>query len=872
MKKKFIISGMSCAACSARVENAVRALRGVHKAEVNLLQNTLQAEFDEAALRPSDIIHTVEKAGYGAQLAEADSPAMAAQPNPAVLEQRQLRRRFCWSLSFMLPLMYVSMGHMFSFPLPKLLLNNPALFALLQFLLVLPILLVNRVIFINGFKSLWHCAPNMNSLIAVGAGAAFLSGLWVVCRVLFLLEKTEALEALHGLYFESAAMILTLITLGKYLETRAKSKTSGAIEHLLRLAPQKALLVAEGTETEIPAEQIQPGFILAVKAGMSIPADGTVVFGQGVVDESALTGESMPVDKAQESIVRAGTVNLSGYFRFRVTQCGKQTVLCQIIDLVEQAAASKAPIGRLADKVSGVFVPVVMAIAFVTGIGWYMAGYGAAFALSMAVAVLVISCPCALGLATPTAIMVGTGTGARNGILFKSAEALETARLADTVVFDKTGTLTQGRPEVTDVFLVTGIDKKTFWTQALSAESCSEHPLSYAVLRAAQQQEAVKMQVQNFQTWPGAGITAWLAGKEITAGNAVLMAQRGVPVPRDVAARAQQWSRQGKTVLYFACAGQLTGALALTDLPKPGAAEAVAELKQLGLSVLLLSGDLLQTAQAVAQKLGIPRVIAGVLPQDKEKEIRLLQAQHHKVIMVGDGINDAPALARADIGVAVGAGTDVALESADVVLVRNEVSGVAGAVRLSRAVITNIKENLFWAFFYNVCGIPLAAGVFYPLWGWKLNPMFAAAAMSLSSVFVVTNALRLRRFKPFGPSSARGSGNVSAGGVCAASVKSSSEIQNDSSAAGSNCGAGNFQKVAEDLQKKEGKPMTKIIKIEGMMCAHCAGRVEAALRALPGVTARVDLAKKEAEVSGPCDEAALKEAVQKAGYQVVSIR
>ncbi len=876
MKKKFIISGMNCAACSARVENAVRALPGTHKAEVNLLQNTLQAEFDEAALSTADIILAVEKAGYGAALEEPGAAQTALPNKTADQEEQGLRFRLWLSLAFLIPLFYVAMGHMLGLPLPAALMHQPGAFALAQFLLVCPILFINRRIFINGFKTLLHGAPNMNSLIAVGCGAAFLSGVWTLFQTLFFLpENSQAgmSEALAGLYFESAGMILTLVTLGKYLETRAKRKTSGAIEQLLKLAPKKALLFENGAEKEIPSEQIRPGSILAVKAGMSVPADGTVVFGQGTIDESALSGESMPVDKVPGSTVRAGTLNQAGYFRFQVAQAGEQTLLSQIIRLVQEAGASKAPIGRLADKVSGVFVPVVIGIALLTGLVWWACGYGAGFALNMAVAVLVISCPCALGLATPTAIMVGTGTGARNGILFKSAEALETARLTDTVVFDKTGTLTQGRAEVTDTALAPGIDAQRFWSYVLSVESPSEHPLSRAVLRAAQRQGAVRQEVQNFKTLPGAGVEGCVGGVCVVGGSAALMEQRGVSVPEEMVLRADTWRKEGKTALFFAWGGQVAGLLALADLPKPGAAEAVAELEKLGLCVWLLSGDHPQTAQAVGRRVGISWVIAGVLPQEKEKQVRLLQQQGHKVMMVGDGINDAPALARADVGVAVGAGTDAALESADVVLVKNDLKGVAAAVRLSRAVIVNIKENLFWAFFYNVCGIPLAAGVFYPLWGWKLSPMAAAAAMSLSSVFVVSNALRLRRFEPFGPAPARRCcAAEQTGGVCTEGGESSSEMPTNSSAAGGGCAVENWQKAAETWQKKEGNPMTKIIKIEGMMCAHCAGRVEAALRALPGVTVRVDLAKKEAEVSGPCDEAALKEAVKKAGYQVVSIR
>ena len=840
MKEKFTISGMSCAACSARVEKAVSALRGVRAADVNLLQNTLTADFDESVLSVQDIVAAVENAGYGAAPVQKDKTAdnAAPQADPAAQAERHLRLRFWSSLAFLLPLFYISMGHMLGAPLPQALTQNPGVFALTQFLFLIPVLFINREIFANGLKTLFHGAPNMNSLIAVGSGAAFLSGLFVLYRILFLMgngKPAEAAEALHGLYFESAAMILTLITLGKYLESRAKRKTSGAIEQLLKLAPKKALRVENGAETEIAAEDIKEGDILAVKAGMSVSADGVIVSGRGALDESALTGESLPADKAEGAEVRAGTVNQAGYFHFKVTRTGGQTLLSQIISLVEEASASKAPIGRLADKVSGVFVPVVIALALLTAAVWLLCGYGWSFALGSAVAVLVISCPCALGLATPTAVMVGTGTGARSGILFKSAETLETARLVNAVVLDKTGTVTEGKPEVTDVLLADGTDGKEFWGLAVSAESPSEHPLSRAVLRAPQAREAKVFAAENFETLAGAGIRARINGAQITAGNLPLMQKHGIEVPASFIQHAAEWAQQGKTVLYFAKEKHFTGMLGLADRIKPSSRAAVAEMQKMGLDVVLLTGDNERTAQAVGQALGLTHIVAGVLPQDKEAEIRRLQAQGKKVMMVGDGINDAPALARADVGAAVGAGTDAALETADVVLVKNDLSGVPAALRLSRAVITNIKENLFWAFFYNVCGIPLAAGVFYHWLGWRLNPMFAAAAMSLSSVFVVSNALRLRRFKPF-------KNSPSCGGSCAVADKEISE------------------------EKK-----MKIVEIEGMMCAHCAGRVEAALNALPGVTAKVDLGKKCAEVSGPASDEALKEAVEKAGYQVTGI-
>ncbi len=885
MKKKFNISGMSCAACSARVEKAVRTLPGVQKAQVNLLQNTLEVEFDPHTTRAADIVAAVEQAGYGAaEKPESEGAAAPAENTAAAQEEKALRVRFWISLLFLLPLFYISMGQMISLPLPAALGRNPGLFALAQFVLLLPILFVNRGIFANGLKTLLHGAPNMNSLIAVGSGAAVVSGLWALGQVLLFMEQkrwTEAFEALQGLYFESAGMILTLITLGKYLETRAKRKTSGAIEQLLKLAPKKALRVDNETETEIEAADIRVGDMLAVKAGMSVPADGVLVSGRGAVDEAALTGESMPVDKETGDEVRAGTINRAGYFRFKVTQTGQQTLLCQIIRLVEEAAGSKAPIGRLADKVSGIFVPVVMGAAAVTAGVWLLCGYEWSWALGCAVAVLVISCPCALGLATPTAVMVGTGTGARNGILFKSAETLETARLADTVVWDKTGTLTQGNPEVTGFLLAEEIDEREFWTLAVGAESPSEHPLSRAVLRAARARGLAPQAAEEFETLPGAGICARVNGQTILAGNEPLLRARAVEIAPHFLQQAQVWAEQGQTVMYFAVNGKLAGILGLADLPKPSARPAMAQLTRMGLESILLSGDNERTARAVAARLGIAHSIAEVLPQDKEAEIRRLQAQGKKVIMVGDGINDAPALARANVGIAVGAGTDVALETADIVLVKNDLAGVAAAVRLSRAVIKNIKENLFWAFFYNICGIPLAAGVFYPWLGWKLNPMFAAACMSVSSVFVVSNALRLRRFKPFVTAAYEQVSDGHVLGRPASSTEGSPVFP--SSAKGlppgnaaqpfqCACGPTSDNSVSVQEQKEKEKTMEKIIEIEGMMCAHCAGRVEAALAALPGIKARVDLAAKAAYVTGNAEDAVLKETVEKAGYQVVAIR
>ena len=824
----FHISGMSCAACASHVETSAQSVSGVQKATVNLLQNNLRVDAQNGVLA-QDIISAVEQAGYGASLTGGQQVAQPAAQNQTDDEERLLKGRLCGSALFLVLLMYVSMGGMFSWPLPRAFVQNPGVFAFTQFLLVLPILFINRTLLINGLTMLVRRAPNMNTLIAVGCGGALLSSLWALYRILLAMgqgETAQVFDALHGLYFESAGMILTLITLGKFLETRAKRKTSGAVEALLKLAPQKALRVENETEKEINAHDIQPGDILAVKAGMRVAADGVIISGRGALDESALTGESLPVDKEAGSTVHAGTLNQAGYFRFKVTRAGGATLLSQIIRLVEEASASKAPIGRLADQVSGVFVPVVMGLSFLTLCGWLFAGYGWNWALSCAVAVLVISCPCALGLATPTAVMVGTGTGARNGILFKSAEALETARLCDTVVLDKTGTLTQGQPEITDALLAPHMTESEFWNYAVWAEAPSEHPLSRAVLRAPQPRHVPPQPVQEFEAFAGAGIRAVIQGKQIVAGNARFMQSKNIAVSADFAARAESWARQGKTVLYFAFDGQLAGMLALADLLKPSALSAVAQLKQLGLDIVLLTGDNEVTARVVGQQAGIAHIIAGVLPQDKEAQVRSLQAQGKKVMMVGDGINDTPALARADVGVAVGAGTDAALQTADIVLMKDNLTALPAALCLSRAVIGNIKQNLFWAFFYNVCAIPLAAGVFYHWLGWKLNPMVAAACMSVSSVFVVSNALRLKYFKLY-----------------------------------------LFHK-----SKQEVKPM--VLMVEGMMCAHCAGRVQSALQEVEGVKkVQVNLAAKEVAVEGDnLSQSALRAAVEKAGYRVTSVR
>lgn len=801
MKQKFHISGMSCAACAARVENAVAALRGVHHAEVNLLANVLAVDFDETLLSEDEIIAAVQTAGYGATLQNQ-------QENPVFSQEETLKRRFWVSFCFLLPIFYISMGQMLGLPLTGFL---GGVAGRLQALLTLPVLWMNREIFINGFACLCRRAPNMNSLIALGSSAA------VLYSVVGLFQTST-----KHLYFESAAMILTLITLGKYLEGRAKRKTTGALEGLLKLAPQKATRLEKGQEVIIPAAQIRVGDVLVVKAGMSVPADGVIRQGYGALDEAALTGESLPVDKQAGAVVHAGTINTTGYFEFTVTHTAGDTLLAQIITLVEEASASKAPIGRLADKVSGVFVPIVIVLALLTTGMWLWFGTEVEFALSAAVAVLVISCPCALGLATPTAIMVGMGTGARHGILFKSAAVLEMARQVQVILLDKTGTLTQGQPEVAEVFLAATVSQEDFWRVVVSAESQSSHPLARAMVQAPQALTAQRGLVEQLTLWPGAGLTAQVDGQKVCIGNQNLLQQQGISVCAEMQARQTAWAAQGKTVLYAAKEGALLGMLALADSLKPDAAAAVRELQKMGLEIILLTGDQQATARAVAQAAGITQVVAQVLPQEKEKQVRLWQEQGKKVAMVGDGINDAPALARADVGMTLGAGTDVALETADIVLMKNDLSGIAAALQLSRAVMVNIKENLFWAFIYNICGIPLAAGVFYPWLGWQLSPLFAAAAMSLSSVCVVSNALRLRSFNPY-----------------------------------------------KNL-KQELTVMTRIMTIEGMMCAHCAAHVKEALEKL-GVQAEVSLDKKQAIVKGNAPSEALKKAVESAGYKVLDI-
>ncbi len=856
MKQTFNVSGMTCSACSAHVEKAVCRLEGVAEVNVSLLTNSMQVTYDEDAASSEAIIAAVKNSGYGASLPQAAGTAAPAVRQEDVMagELAQMKHRMVWSFAFLIPLFYISMGHMMGAPLPGFLtgMDNALAFAFTQLLLTLPIMYLNDKYYKVGFKTLFRGAPNMDSLIAVGSMAAVAYGVFAIYQIGFGLGHGdgELVAKYHmDLYFESAGMILTLITLGKFLETRSKGKTSQAITRLMDLAPKTARVLREGGEMEIPVEEVLVGDRIVVRPGQAIPVDGTVVEGASAVDESALTGESLPVDKGPGDKVAAASINKSGSFVFEATRVGQDTTLAQMIRLVEEASSSKAPIAKLADKVAGVFVPVVMVIAAVTALVWLAVTRSPEQALTAGVAVLVISCPCALGLATPVAIMVGTGKGAENGILVKSAEALETLHAIDTVVLDKTGTLTQGRPQVTDILPAGGVTESGLLGLAACLEAPSEHPLGAAIVEEAGARGLPRQPVERFAAVHGRGVEAVLGGRRCLAGNRAMMEEAGV----DLSAwedRAQALAAQGKTPLYFAKDTSLLGLIAVADTPKPTSRDAVAAFRSLGIDVIMLTGDNRRTAGAIGAQLGVTEVMAEVLPQDKERKVSELQSQGRKVAMVGDGINDAPALARADVGLAIGAGTDVAIESADIVLMKSDLLDAAAAVELSRATIRNIKENLFWAFFYNSLGIPLAAGVFFPLLGWQLNPMFAAAAMSLSSVCVVSNALRLRFFKSKFRASRREENPV---------------IQQPLAVQDSNDDSSTTQQGGTTA-------MTKTMKIKGMMCAHCSGRVEKALNDLPGVTATVNLEAGAASITGDAPDDVLTKAVTDAGYTVVSIQ
>ena len=833
--EQYQVTGMSCAACSARVEKAVSKVPGVTGCSVSLLTNSMGVE---GSADPSAIIAAVEQAGYGAAVkgtAEA-TPSPAAQEEAlADHETPRLKRRLLASLGFLLVLMYLSMGHtMWGWPLPSFFAGNPAALGLAQLLLTTAVMVINQRFFISGFRGLLHRSPNMDTLVALGSGASFVYSVYALFALTAAQARGDSAAAmgyLHEFYFESAAMILTLITVGKMLEARSKGKTTDALKGLMRLTPKTACVVRDGSEQTIPVAQVRRGDVFLVRPGESIPVDGVVLEGESAVDESALTGESIPVDKVAGDGVSAATVNRSGFLRCEATRVGEDTTLAQIIRMVSDAAATKAPIAKVADRVSGVFVPVVMTIAAVTTAVWLIAGQSVGFALARGISVLVISCPCALGLATPVAIMVGSGMGAKNGILFKTAVSLEEMGKVNIVALDKTGTITSGQPAVTDVLAAEGVMEETLLGAAYALEACSEHPLAGAVLRLAEERQLPLEKVEGFQALPGSGLTARLNGAALWGGSMDFIGGR---VHMDEALRraAERLAEEGKTPLLFARDETLLGMIAVADVIKADSGEAVRQLKNMGVRVVMLTGDNQRTARAIGAQAGVDEVVAGVLPDGKEQVIRDLQ-RHGKVAMVGDGINDAPALTRADIGVAIGAGADVAVDAADVVLVKSRLSDVPAAIRLSRAALRNIHENLFWAFFYNVVGIPLAAGVWIPLTGWQLNPMFGAAAMSLSSFCVVSNALRLNLFDVH-------------------SAKKDHKIK----------------------QKKEKKTMEKTMKIEGMMCGHCEARVKKCLEAVPGVEEAVvshEQGTAVVRMSAPVADDTLRAAVEAQDYKVLSI-
>ena len=823
MKLKFDVRGMTCAACSARVEKVAAAVSGVQKAEVNLLRGTLQIEAESDAV-VAQVILDIQSAGYEASLQGTKHAAPSADRTMDEMKKRIIGSGICLVI-----LMYFTMGHMIGLPSPGWYhgVENALVAALLQLTLTLPVVYLNRVYYAKGLKALWHRSPNMDSLIAVGSLAALIYGVAALYRMAWAAGHQRPDVLAHyskNLYFESAAMILTLITLGKFLETQAKGKTGDAVKALMDLSPKKATILKDGAEVEMPVEEVQVGDILVVRSGGKIPVDGVIVQGRCSVDQSALTGESVPVDKGLGDKVSAGTVNAQGYFTFRAVHVGEDTTRSQVIRMVEEAGGSKAPIARLADKIAGVFVPVVMGIALVTFTVWLLVGQTLEFALSAGISVLVISCPCALGLATPVAIMVGTGRGAGLGVLFKNAEALENLHKVDTVVLDKTGTLTVGKPAVTNI-LPAAYTREQLLDIASALEAKSEHPFAVAIMdKCAGRKLPV---AEAFETLPGRGVTAVINGKQYYGGNGNLMEELSVAVPE-----YPQLRDRGETPLYFACEGVYLGAIAAADVLKPDSAGAVRAMKDLGLDVVMLTGDNARTANAIAGKAGITHVIADVLPGDKASAVQKLRDSGHNVLMIGDGINDAPALAVADVGMAIGSGTDIAMESASIVLMKNSLMAVSDAVELSRATIRNIRQNLFWAFFYNILGIPVAAGILYPAFGLLLSPMLGAAAMSMSSVFVVTNALRLRSFKP-----------------------RTAQLVSE-------------EKIEEIIEEEIA--METVIRVEGMMCTHCKARVENVCKAVAGTSdAVVDLQAKQVTVTGTASVEALKQAIVAAGYEVI---
>ena len=841
--EQYTVTGMSCAACAARVEKAVSGVKGVTSCSVSLLTDSMGVEGTADA---GEIIAAVREAGYGAALKKGNKGQNARSSSDGdTLEDREtpvLKKRLIASLGFLIVLMYVSMGHMmWGWPLPSFFDNNHVAMGLLQLLLTVVIMVINQRFFISGFKSLWHRAPNMDALVALGAAAAFGYSTFALFAMTDAQVRGDAdavMSYMHEFYFESAAMILALITLGKMLEARSKGKTTDALKSLMKLAPKTATLLRDGAEISVPVEQVAKGDVFVVRPGENIPVDGTVLEGNSAVDESTLTGESIPADKTVGSTVSAGTLNQSGFIRCEATRVGEDTTLSQIIQMVSDAAATKAPIAKVADRVSAVFVPAVMAIAAVTVIAWLIAGRTAGFALARGISVLVISCPCALGLATPVAIMVGSGMGAKNGILFKTAVSLEETGKTQIVALDKTGTITQREPRVTDMIPVNGISEKELLSLACALEKKSEHPLARAINQKAEQDGLTAEEAEQFKALPGSGRTASLGGAVLFGGSYKFRSER-VRVPDDAKEQSERLSEEGKTPLLFARDGELCGIIAVADVIKADSPQAIKEMRNMGIRVVMLTGDNERTAKAIGARAGVDEVIAGVLPDGKESVIRGLK-QKGKVIMVGDGVNDAPALTSADIGIAIGAGADVAVDAADVVLMKSRLSDVPAAIRLSRAALRNIHENLFWAFIYNIIGIPLAAGVFIGVLGWQLNPMFAAAAMSLSSFSVVTNALRLNFFRMHDP-------------------KRDHKIRNK----------------LKTTTEKETKTMEKTLKIEGMMCGHCEMHTKKALEALDGVkTAEVSHEAGTAVVSleKEIPDDVLKQAVADQGYRVTDIQ
>ena len=889
--KQYTVTGMSCAACSSRVEKAVSKVPGVTACSVSLLTNSMGVEGD---VPPETVIHAVEDAGYGASLKGQGTAAQAQSASEAedALKDREtpvLKHRLIASLGFLAVLMYMSMGHMmWGWPLPHFMDGNHVAMGLLQLLLAGIIMVINQKFFISGFKGLLHRAPNMDTLVALGSGASFIYSTYALFAMTDAQLKgndTAVMSYMHEFYFESAAMILALITVGKMLEARSKGKTTDALKGLMKLAPKTAVIIRDGVETKVPIEEVKKGDVFVVRPGENIPVDGVVLEGASAVNEAALTGESIPVDKAQGDPVSAATVNQSGYLRCEATRVGEDTSLSQIIRMVSDAAATKAPIAKIADRVSGVFVPAVITIAVVTTIVWLLAGQTFGFALARGISVLVISCPCALGLATPVAIMVGNGMGAKNGILFKTAVSLEETGKMDIVALDKTGTITSGEPRVTDVIPSGGVTEKELVSLALSLEKKSEHPLAKAVLLYAKEQQVDAPEAADFQALPGNGLSGTLDGASLAGGSFSYISGH-TTVSAQEQASFERLAAEGKTPLCFMKNGRLAGMIAVADVIKEDSPQAVKELQNMGIRVVMLTGDNERTARAIGAQAGVDEVIAGVLPDGKESVIRSLKEQG-KVAMVGDGINDAPALTRADIGIAIGAGTDIAIDAADVVLMKSRLSDVPAAIRLSRATLRNIHENLFWAFFYNVVGIPLAAGLWYPIFGWKLNPMFGAAAMSLSSFCVVTNALRLNLFKMHDaskdhPMRKRAEKAANKGGEKAENAGAVRMGAEDTRSIGQT--ANGNETVSKEMQKSEnqknhinmeGITMTKTMNIEGMMCGHCEARVKKALEALAGVeSAEVSHEKGTAVVSMSADVAddTLKEAVEAQDYKVDSIQ